>query len=410
MKSLLVAGALLLGAASTASAQALSGVWDATLTVGPDYSLPFPIELTTTGNQVTASFFNGDLRVTSTSGTLDGTKLNVDFADYDSRIDATLENGVIKGQYGGSRGQPHAFEAHPHVAAAAGEEGPSIKGNWTIAHVSPKGEKAWHLIVSQQGPVVSAAILRVDGDTGTLRGQWQKDRYVLNLFDGARGATLELVPQADGSLALTLKGLRGPASTLSAVRDEVALAKGLPLPTDPEQQTRLKNPSEPLRFSFPDLDGNVVSSTDERFKNKVVIVSITGSWCPNCHDEAPFLAELYKKYHAKGLEIVALDFEDPAQQKKLTRVRAFTKKFELDYPYLIAGEPKELQAKLPQADNLNAFPTTFFIGRDGLVHSIHAGFAAPASGPFYGETVEKITHTVESLLAASATPPATAAE
>jgi thiol-disulfide isomerase/thioredoxin len=40
------------------------------------------------------------------------------------------------------------------------------------------------------------------------------------------------------------------------------------------------------------------------------LVNITGSWCPNCHDEAPFLAEVYNKYHDRGLEIVALSFEE----------------------------------------------------------------------------------------------------
>ena len=32
--------------------------------------------------------------------------------------------------------------------------------------------------------------------------------------------------------------------------------------------------------------------TDAQFRGKVVLVNISGSWCPNCHDEAPFLAAL----------------------------------------------------------------------------------------------------------------------
>jgi thiol-disulfide isomerase/thioredoxin len=130
----------------------------------------------------------------------------------------------------------------------------------------------------------------------------------------------------------------------------------------------------------------------------VVIVNVTGSWCPNCHDEAPFLAELYRKYHSQGLEIVALDFEEPEQIKDPARLRAFIRKYGIDYTYLIAGEPSQLQEKIPQAVNLNSWPTTFFIGRDGAVRAIHAGFAAPASGPFNIALHQEVTERVEHLL------------
>jgi hypothetical protein len=55
--------------------------------------------------------------------------------------------------------------------------------------------------------------------------------------------------------------------------------------------------------------------------------------------------------------------------------------------------------KVPQAVNLNTWPATFFVGRDGLVKKIHAGFAAPASGDFHRQLKEEFTSTVESLLA-----------
>ena len=85
----------------------------------------------------------------------------------------------------------------------------------------------------------------------------------------------------------------------------------------------MKDPSEPFRFSFPDLDGQIVTNTDPRFRGKVVLVNISGSWCPNCHDEAPFLAALYKRTAPAGLEIVTLSFEEVDQQASLTRLEAF---------------------------------------------------------------------------------------
>jgi len=230
-------------------------------------------------------------------------------------------------------------------------------------------------------------------------GNYNDGKFVLNHFDGARAFLLNITPQADGTLALSLQGGHQPAKSYVAVRAEEARAKGIPEPTDPEKHTRVKDPNEPFQFSFPDIDGKLVSSNDPRFKNKVVIVNITGSWCPNCHDEAPFLAELYRRYHALGLEIVALDFEEQEQLADKTRLRAFIKKYGIEYTYLIGGEPKELQAKITQAENLNSWPTTFFLGRDGTVRLIHAGFAAPASGEFNTQLKHEVTETVERLLA-----------
>ncbi len=99
---------------------------------------------------------------------------------------------------------------------------------------SSKGEKAWRLILRQSGAEISGAILRVDGDTGTLTGIYQKDgQFVLSHFSGARPALMIVKPAADGTLDVSLSALHG-FSEMKAVRPEEALAKGLPQPTDPD--------------------------------------------------------------------------------------------------------------------------------------------------------------------------------
>jgi thiol-disulfide isomerase/thioredoxin len=183
----------------------------------------------------------------------------------------------------------------------------------------------------------------------------------------------------------------------------VARAKGLPPPTDPDHHTTVKDPSEPFRFSFPDLNGKIVSNTDARFQGKVVLVNITGSWCPNCHDEAPFLAELYRKYRSQGLEVVALSFEEEDQLKNPARLRAFMKEYGIDYTVLLGGVPDDRDAKLTQPVNLNSWPTTFFLGRDGRVRFVHAGFPGPASGALYHQAVKEFYAQVDSLLAENRT-------
>jgi thiol-disulfide isomerase/thioredoxin len=264
---------------------------------------------------------------------------------------------------------------------------------------SSKGEQAWRLIVQEKsGSNVSAAILRVDGDTGALTGGYKDGKFVLSHFSGGRPALMVLTAAADGTLAVDMTDLHG-TSQMTATRPDVARAKGLPPPTDPDHHTSVKDATEPFRFSAPDLNGKIVSNTDARFQGKVVLVNITGSWCPNCHDEAPFLAELYRKYRSQGLEVVALSFEEGDQLTNPVRLRAFMKEYGIDYTVLIAGTPDERDAKLTQPVNLNSWPTTFFLGRDGRVRFVHAGFPGPASGVLYHQAVKEFYGQVDSLLA-----------
>jgi thiol-disulfide isomerase/thioredoxin len=147
------------------------------------------------------------------------------------------------------------------------------------------------------------------------------------------------------------------------------------------------------------VNGRIVSNRDPQFRNKVVLAIVTGTWCPNCHDEAQYLVKLYKQYRDRGLEIVALDFEEPEQQDELARVKAFVSKYGVDYTYVIAGAPAEMWEKVPQLVNLNTWPATVFVGRDGRVKAVHAGFAAPASGSFNDDLQSEFTSTIERLLA-----------
>jgi thiol-disulfide isomerase/thioredoxin len=394
------AGAVaLMALAAVAQGRPLAGLWDGQIKYD-ELTVEFPIELSGCGKDVKGSFFNGDDQVASTSGTQTGKALVLDFADHATQLNATEEGGVLKGTYGNKLTGVHEIVLRRHRAkTVSGSRTPDISGLWTLPFESPKGEHAWRFIVRQHRSQVSAAILRVDGDTGVLSGHYQDGQFVLNHFDGGRPLQVTIVPREDGDLDVMLRGPHAPSQTLTAIRPAEARAKGLPSPSVFAGHTTMKNPSEPLRFSFPDLSGKLVSNTDPQFRNKVLVVNITGSWCPNCHDEAPFLVEMYRRYHSLGLEVVALDFEDEGQLTNPTRLPAFIKHYDIDYTYLLAGQTSELAAKIPQAERLNAWPTTFFVGRDGRVRTIHTGFAARASGAFYTQLRQEFAGTVERLLA-----------
>jgi thiol-disulfide isomerase/thioredoxin len=257
------------------------------------------------------------------------------------------------------------------------------------------------VFLRQSGAEFSGSILRVDGDTGTLVGHWRDGKLVLSHFAGERPNLFEATLNADGTLAVTLNG----NAHYLVVRTEQARAKGIPEPPDPSRYTSVKDPTKPFEFAFPDVTGKLVSNTDPRFRGKVVIVSIGGSWCPNCHDEAPFLSELDRDYRARGLEIVGVMFEnDPDPKVARPRVQSFIKRYAVQYPMLIAGTTqatptsKTIAEALPQVVNFGAYPTTIFLGRDGRVRSVHAGFASPATGEEHVRLKKELRELVDRLL------------
>jgi len=404
----LIAAVLLLAPLAVASPpadQSAAGQWEGTVVVDK-LTIPFRLDVTGKGNKLQGAFLNGDERVTSSRGKQSHDAVELDFDQYAEFLRAVVEGGELKGTIEGKFDpgprRALAFQAHrytPQPDPPAGSV-PSINGLWEIEVKSSKGESAWRFIVRQTGADVSAAILRVDGDTGTLTGRYRDGKFVLSHFSGERPYVMEAAPNPDGTLTITLNDYSGKRE-LPTYRPADARAKGLPEPADPSLHTRVADPSKPFAFSFPDISGRTVSSSDARFLGKVLLVVVTGSWCPNCHDEAPFLAQLYDKYRDRGLEVVALDFEEPEQIADLNRLRWFVEHYGIHYTVLVGGDPNDVNAKIPQLVNLNSWPTTVFIGRDGLVKAVHAGFASPASGDFNSKLQAEIIARVEALLAES---------
>ena len=401
-----------------AVAQKVARHWIGTANVGGQ-EVPVQLDLTSPNKagQVTGTFLNGAERRSSSNGTLSNGHLVLRFNSFARTLDGTLSGSTLTATYNGARmKQPIALQLHadrdgkpastfvPAAKADGGSKGATINGDWEISlpEKSKKGESAWTLRVapSQGNGEIKAVILRIDGDTGGLYGRFNEaaGEYRVSRFADSGGSILTLKPQTDGTLLVTdLKA----GDHWTAKRPDVARKENLGKPTLATEQTTVNNPAEPLRFAGPNLAGTTVSSTDPDFKGKVVIAAIGGSWCPNCHDEAPLLVELYNKYHQRGLEVVDLSFEEEDQLKNPERLRAFVTQYRIPYPVLVMGTPDELNDKLPQGKNLNCWPTSFFIGRDGLVKETHAGFSGPATGAAYTELRNETFALVEKLLAAN---------
>jgi thiol-disulfide isomerase/thioredoxin len=399
---------------SFAAESSIDGQWDGVLSRN-GVDIPFRFDVTGSGADLKGVFYDGFKPYDgTTSASFQDGKLTLNIAHYLTTISATLDKGALNGTVvaqGRDAGTQYEFHATRHTQAQVAANAPAIAGSWIIPLDKPssKGESAFRFVVQQHGAEVAAAILRVDGDTGAYSGAYQDGKWVLSHFDGGRPGVLIVTPQSDGSLQIQEQSGH-PTAASTAWRADVAQAKGLPQPDDFSAHTTARDPDAPFAFTFNDVNGRPVSNDDARFKNKVVLAVVTGTWCPNCHDEAKYLVQLDKKYRSKGLAIVALDFEEPGQQATLERQKAFVKKYGVKYTYLIAGAPSELGQKLPQLNHLDTWPATIFIGRDGKVKAVHAGFSSPATGEFNTQLKAEFTVRIEQLLAEKPTHQASVAQ
>jgi thiol-disulfide isomerase/thioredoxin len=405
----IVTGLLLAGATASLSAlprgsdatldESTAGTWIGTAKVnGRD--VPFRLEVSGTGDEVRAALINGKEKSAASSGSYSNGHLVLHFDYYANALDATIQGDTLTGTFGGhTHSVPVTAQRSTKLPAAASNP-PRVAGVWDVAvDDGPKGEHSWKLRVRQTGPNVDAVIERIDGDTGNLYGVWRDGSFTVSHFTAAGPSFAVLRPQTDGTLQLETAAHGGGVKTYAAHRVSPVHAIALETLDDPRHHTSLNIPDEPLAFRFPDLNGKLVSSTDPEFAHKALIVSIGGSWCPNCQDEAPFLEALYLKYHSRGLEVVELSFEETSQLQNPVRLRAVIQRYGITYPVLVAGTPDQLDEKFPHVANLDCWPTTFFVGKDRLVKAIHTGYAGPATGGDNRDLEKETTALVERLLA-----------
>jgi peroxiredoxin len=431
--AILSAGGAAFAAEPSAAIQPVVGQWDAVLSRN-GVEIPFRLDIKGDGSTVQGVFYDGfEPYDGTTSASFENGKLTLNAEHYLTTITATLNDGKLVGgvtQQNRESSAKYDFRATRHVAAVASagaSKAPSIAGQWIIPLETPssKGEKAFRFVTQQRGDEVAASILRIDGDTGAYTGAYKDGKWVLSHFDGSRPGVIVVTPQADGTLRIQQQVDRPGAveatkvaanneyatgaqpdgryaAALTAYRTDSAQAKALPAPEDFLTHTTARDPNETFAFNFPDINGKLISNDDPRFKGKVVLAIVTGTWCPNCHDEAQYLVKLDKKYRDKGLAIVALSFEEPEQQAGFQRAKAFINKYGVKYTYLFPGAPAEMWEKVPQLNHLDTWPATVFIDRSGKVAAVHSGFASPASGAFHAQLEQEFTTRIEELLAQNA--------
>ena len=249
--------------------------------------------------------------------------------------------------------------------------------------------------VIAEGRTFAYVVHRASGDDRYIAGEARGDTLFLSRFDGGTAYLYLARLRPDGLLSGDQYTGGGSHDSFSGRRNAAAKLD------DPASQSALKPGSDRLIFAFPDLDGERHEFPAPRYAGKVVLVTVGGSWCPNCHDEALFLRELLASRRDRGLEVIQLMFERTTDfESQAKAARDFAEKFAIDYPVLVAGTvtDDDVRQKLPQVAAFKAYPTMFVIDRKGVVRTVHTGFAGPATGELHEKQNRELTALVDGLL------------
>ena len=258
----------------------------------------------------------------------------------------------------------------------------SISGIWET-EFSPDTDHSYlgKGIFTQVGNKVKGTFRTTTGDYRYLEGVMDGDIMKVSTFDGAH-AFLFTAKATDSSLLGIFYSGNHFQEPFVARRNE-----SFELP-DENSLTFLKPGYDKFTFAFPDSDGRLVSLTDERFRNKAMIIQIMGTWCPNCLDESKFLVNYLKDNPDVEVGIVALAFEyAKTEEQAFQRIDRLRTALGIGYPILLAqyGTSSKIKAheKLPMLNHLLSYPTTIYIDKKGEVKKIQTGFNGPATGEKY---------------------------
>jgi len=405
LSAALGAAALSLAPVLSAEAPAPVGRWHATLEPASGLEVPFGLKVESKGGVLSGALVNGKAESRFTSVAWDGERLILRLDHYDGSLEARVADGGLVGTF--TRAIPSGRVEAPFRASLTRtavpvppKGAPSIAGDWGVE--MGEGEKTSRLLATfrQKGGDASGTLLGSTGDYGPMSGTWDGTSLVLSVFDGVFIYRIDAKADGPGRLSGTFRNRNGVPTKWTARRlDAAGAASWLP---GGSSIVRAKDPGARVSFSYPSAPGKTVSLADPEFANRPVVVAISGTWCPNCHDEAPVLEEVWKKYEGKGLAVVALSYEYTEDaERSFRQIARFRERHGLTYPVLFAGTTKGAAASVPVSllDGWKGYPTTLFLDRSHRIVKAHSGFDGPSTGARFAAQKKELEAAVKEILA-----------
>lgn len=285
-------------------------------------------------------------------------------------------------------------------------DGPPIdfSGRWLVQFEKSDDPAVGIFECDLETGIASGTFLTTLGDYRYLAGTVDEQGMRLSCFDGAHAFLFHATREEDG----TLKGdFWSSGSWHEAWTAKLDPDAALP---DSFSQIQWVGESGPasageqiadLEFRDSVTDAPLTLG-DPALAGKVRILSLFGTWCPNCNDEAELWAELYERYSGQGLQIIGLGFEATADvDQAIGQLRTFRERYGATWPILLAADITDKQHAekvFPFLSAVKSYPTAIFLDHKGAVRAIHSGFAGPATGEAHAKLREDYERLIVQLL------------
>jgi len=318
--------------------------------------------------------------------------LLIRFPHYESYIKAIYEERVMEGEWVVENREnyriPFVARHGENYRFTTLRKTPKIDVNGDWAVTFSEDDDPYKAIgeFQQDGNHLAGTFRTETGDFRFLEGSIQANKMYLSCFDGSHAFLYEAKILEDSTIIGAFWSGNHYKTTWKAKRDpNFQLAS-------PEKLTYLKEGYDKVEFTFPDINGQPVSLDDPKYKDKVKIIQILGTWCPNCADETAFLSEYYNTLKSDDLAVIGLAFEKHREPEKAKlAIERFINRFDVQYDVLFANgssSKEEAATALPMLNAIISYPTMIFIDKNNKVRKIHTGFEGPATSQYETFTKE----------------------
>jgi thiol-disulfide isomerase/thioredoxin len=383
------------------------GMWRGALVAESGVEIPFNFEVIDTLGKPVIYIKNSSEKIRVEEIMINDDSINIKMPIFDSEFKGILKDGIIKGvwiKHLADKDDIMSFYAKSNtkwrIKEKAVKATVNVNGKWATTFITEDSADTTKAIGEfvQNKSKVTGTFLTSTGDYRFLEGMIEGNKLALSTFDGSHAFLFTAKINKDSTMSEG-KFYSGFSylENFTAKRNENAELE------DAYSLTYLKDGADKINFTFPNLEGKEVSINDEKYKNKVVLVQLLGSWCPNCMDETAFLTQYYNKNKDRGLEIIGLAYERSKDfEKNKKNISRLVDRFKIGYDILVTGytnDKAEAAQSLPMLNKIIAFPTMIVIDKKGLVREIHTGFSGPGTGKNYSNFVNQFENMMNKLLA-----------
>lgn len=378
------------------------GNWSAHLQLNPTTKLPFKLNISGSKKHPVLTVHNAEEKIQLTSFKVINDSLQFDFPNFHSYIRFVIKNkNEISGFWtnlnkGSNYKIPFYAQQNTGNSYCLQKNQLNLTGRWKTTFSPNTADEELAIGVFNSAAYsyeLTGTFLTETGDYRFLEGQSCDSTMFLSCFDGSHAFLFEAKLKGEQMEGIFYSG-KHHSAPFKANRDEKFELR------NPDSLTYLVK-KEAFNFKLKDLENKDFLFPNDAYKNKVTVIQIMGTWCPNCLDETRFLKEMYDKYNKEGFEIISVCYETPNNfEEQVQKIKLLKSRLDLDFTFIVGGQANKALASehFSMLNQIVSYPTAIFLNKKGEVVKIHTGFNGPGTGELYSDFKKETELFIQGLL------------